>query len=148
MACTEERNKFDELTKMMASGVTRRDTLKWVGATALGAMLSVVGIRQAEALAGGCQNKGVCGTYTPCDGAPDISTCACGTRAKGVKGWCFQNTSCSGLIPCTKNSDCRPGGKAVKCVVNSCCGSGGVCLAKCSAPLNGVTRGGGRTATG
>jgi len=147
MACTGQENRFDELAKMMASGIPRRDALKWVGATTLGAMLAFAGIKQAEALAGGCQGKAECGTYVPCDGAPDIGTCACGTRAKGTKGWCFQNQGCSGLVPCTKNADCRPGGKAIKCVVNTCCGSGGVCLPKCSAPTNGVTLSG-KTATG
>lgn len=133
---------FDRLTKSLASGVSRRDTLKLVAGGLVGTLLTTFGARKAQAGAK-CNNPGVCGTYQNCKGS---STCFCGGTSKPGKGFCFEDASCASLIGCSTNGDCKSQlGKGWKCLIGSCCGSN-VCISKCG---SGVTVSGpGLTAAG
>jgi hypothetical protein len=125
---------FDQLTKSLASGVSRRDALKLVAGGLTGALLTTLGVRKAHAKTK-CNPKGTCGTYQNCGGS---GTCFCGDTGKS-KGFCFEDALCSGLIGCGSNKDCKNQlGKGWKCLVGSCCGSN-VCISKCG---SGVTASG------
>ena len=130
MACTPE-TKFDGFTQMLASGVTRRDALKWVGAAALGAMLTTVGSKQAEA-AGPCKGSpdGCIGTV-PCNGCSSGLGCFCGAKIGKTKTKkCFVNEYCTSLVACTSNKDCKSLGRKCLCAANGC--SESVCVAPCT----------------
>jgi hypothetical protein len=121
---------FDQLTKNLASGVSRRDALKLVAAGMTGALLTTLGVRKAHAGAK-CNNKGVCGTYSNCGNS---GSCFCGDTGK-QKGFCFEDAFCSDLVACSSNGQCKSQfGKGWKCVQSTCCDSVGkpnVCLSKC-----------------
>lgn len=139
MACTPE-TKFDGFTQMLASGVTRRDALKWVGAAALGAMLTTVGTRQAEA-AGPCKGSpdGCIGTFG-CNGCSSGLGCFCGAKINKVRTKkCFVNDYCSNLVACASNKDCKPLGRKCLCSGNGCGIS--VCVAICTSCGTGGQRG-------
>jgi hypothetical protein len=141
--CTgPSEKKIDQLSKMIASGVSRRDALKWAGASMIGAMLVSVGVKQAEAGAR-CSTPGVCGSYVNCGNS---STCFCGTTTKPGRGFCFEDAFCSQLQGCTTNGQCKAAlGRGHKCLVNSCCGNN-VCIAKCGSGAS--SSGSGKRASG
>jgi hypothetical protein len=90
----------------------------------------------------GCENPGVCGTYTSCNNS---ESCACGSTTEGGS-LCFQDDLCSNLQLCDTSADC-PAGRV--CLTGSCCGVN-VCIATCGtdAPAANRARSGtGPTAT-
>jgi hypothetical protein len=139
MACTPE-TKFDGFTQMLASGLSRRDAMKWVGASALGAMLTTVGLKQAEA-ANPCTGTQSC-IGAPCHNCSSGLGCFCFQKSNKPKAKCYQNAYCSSLQTCTKNSDCTSG-KCI-CAANGCGVS--VCVQKCTSCPTGASGGGGKTA--
>jgi hypothetical protein len=144
--CTgPSEKKIDQFSRMLAGGVSRRDALKWAGASVIGAMLVSVGVKQAEAGVR-CPNPGVCGSYSPCG---STGSCYCGTTSKPGVGFCFQDDFCDSLIGCNTNRDCKAAlGKGHKCLVGSCCDAN-VCVAKCSpSGSSRSTKGSGKRASG
>ncbi len=145
---------FDELTKAFSAGMSRRGVVKVVGASVLGSVLATVtGVTAfaddddfTEDARCPCHNIFVCDPNEICsaDGS-------CGCVPKNVnpaRGFCHQGQSCSGLVSCSTNRDCRQAGLAGwKCAQNSCCGTGPVCLPCCGAAA-GAAKGGGKTTLG
>lgn len=90
----------------------------------------------------GCENPGVCGTYTNCQAN---ETCFCGATTEGGSV-CFVDDLCSNLQPCNTSADC-PAGRV--CLADNCCGVN-VCIAACGTDAPAVNRarsGTGPTAT-
>jgi len=134
MACTPE-TKFDSFTKMLASGVSRRDAMKWVGAATLGAMLTTAGVKQAEAGPNKvCKGQTNC-IGTPCNNCSSGLGCFCFVLNTKPKSKCLQNAYCASISSCSKNKDCN-GGKCI-CPANGCGQS--VCLNKCTSCPTGVS---------
>ena len=141
--------RFDQISKVLSSDVSRRTAFKFVGASVLGAMLSTIGVKQAEAanlckLAGdpACTENGCHAGRTGCGCVPKVKN--------GVEtgiGFCHQSQSCAGLLACTSSGQCKAAlGRGWKCA-NSCCPNGSFCLPKCglvaAGPLSGKTSLGG-----
>ena len=85
----------------------------------------------------GCENPGVCGTFTMCgDPPPGGLGCFCGTTSEGDSA-CWADDFCINVQGCTTSADC-PANSV--CMVNTCCGTP-VCFPLCSAdgPLRALT---------
>lgn len=140
MPCTLPNmgHRFDKVAKALATGVSRRDAFKYVGAGVLAAMLANVGVREAEAAR--CQ-AGSCGACPPIIGCQGHNSsddqCVCLTKVKAgaclnaLRAKCIQNASCAGLIACSKGSVCKGIGLNWKCIDGACCGILGLCGALC-----------------
>jgi len=140
MACKATMGDiFDKMTKSLATGVTRRDAFKYVGAGVLGTMLANLGVSKAEAAR--CSGALACGSCPPTDCTPPDNggQCLClrkfkdGVCASELKAKCVQNALCSTLISCTRTGrDCKKVlGQNWKCTDGACCGVVGVCTALC-----------------
>jgi len=141
MPCTLPNmgHRFDKVAKVLATGVSRRDAFKYVGAGVLAAMLANVGVRQAEAAR--CQS-GTCGACPPIIGCQghnsETDQCLCLTKVKAgvclnpLRAKCIQNAVCADLTTCTKSRACRTQfGDNFRCTDGACCGVIGVCTALC-----------------
>jgi hypothetical protein len=145
--------RFDQISKVLSSDVSRRTAFKFVGVSVLGAMLSTIGVKQAEAIGqSACRDAGdpPC-TENGCHGTATGQGCGCVPKVRdGVevgRGICHQGQSCAGLTPCTRSSQCREAlGKNWKCT-NSCCTGGSFCLPKCGT-VAGAPAGAGKTSLG
>jgi len=129
--------RFDHISKVLSSDVSRRTAFKFVGISVLGAMLSTIGVKEADANAQqrACRDAGdaKC-TENGCHGTASGLGCGCVPKVKnGVetgKGMCHQAQSCAGLTACTSSGQCKAAlGRNWKCA-NSCC-TGSFCLPKC-----------------
>jgi hypothetical protein len=137
--------RFDQISKVLSSNVSRRTAFKFVGASVLGAMLSTIGVKQAEAVGQrACRDAGdpAC-TETTCHGTAD-SSCGCIPKVRnGVptgKGMCHQGIPCAGITACNTHRDCRLAlGANWKCS-SSCCGVG-FCHPKCGTVAGGALSG-------
>jgi len=133
MACKTE-SQFDRLTKVMASGVSRRQVFKYVGATVVGAALVTLGVPKAYAdrFCGDTQCPS-CPSGVTCRTHPNGTFCYCFRLAKNpLKCKCLGNFFCAGATPCTNNADCKAVlGKGSKCTAATCCGGTLVCAPKC-----------------
>lgn len=145
------------MTQALASGVSRRDTMKWVGAAVVGTMISGLGVRSAEADVSPACNAGVgtCGQCAPraCTNHGG-GTCFC-TRfvRNGIctgHAACVQNFFCSQARACSTIRDCKPLGHNWFCGDQACCpGPRGACVAYCgTVPACCTVSGAGLTATG
>lgn len=150
--CSPKPHSFDQLAKVLATGVSRRDAFKYVGAGVLGSMLVSVGVREAEAKGIKCTPGGSCTGQVQCTPGPPEIYCGCTHKIKAngqlaKKGFCWTNQFCANIITCTTSADCVSLGKNWKCA-DSCCG-GGYCLPKCgSVPPCCSAQGSGTTARG
>ena len=146
MPCTlpNTGSRFDKVAKALATGVSRRDAFKFVGAGVLGAMLASVGVRNAEAARVRCQT-GTCGQCPPITGCQGHDTsgdqCICLQKYNVNKGGCLgadrakcvQNAFCNTLVLCDKTRTCRTQlGDNWKCTDGACCNVIGVCTALCA----------------
>ena len=150
MPCTlpNTGSRFDKVAKALATGVSRRDAFKYVGAGVLGAMLANLGVRGAEAARIRCQTDtcGACPPIVGCNGHNSSGDqCICLQKVKaGVclganRAKCVQNALCGGapplpppLVGCDKTRVCRNAlGDNWKCTDGACCGRIGVCTALC-----------------
>jgi hypothetical protein len=148
MACKTE-SKLDRLSMLLASGVSRREVFKYIGVTALGGVLTTVGVRKAEAAACATNCPG-CPAGVSCRENPPGHFCYCFQLAKNpAKCKCLGDFSCEGVIACNTNADCKASlGKGSKCIAASCCGTFKHCAPKCGNGLAGVTRAGTTTGGG
>jgi hypothetical protein len=121
MACKTE-SRFDQLSKIVASGLPRREVFKYVGAATIGAMLASMGVRKAEA-ANVCKGCPGCPNGVSCKTAPNGTLCYCFQKAKNpAKCKCLGDFFCPG-VACTSNKDCKTQlGQGAKCIATSCCG--------------------------
>lgn len=138
MDCTPKlSHEFDKLAKALASAVSRRDALKWLGTGALGIALSTVGLRKAWAV-----NPCIGNTLPPGSCPPNLcknnpgDQCICVWKFKnGVfltagKPVCVQNFFCPGPT-CNSTGECKANfGLNWRCVDSACCG-GHACAPKC-----------------
>jgi len=130
MACKTE-SLFDRLTRVAASGVSRREVFKYVGATVLASALTTVGARKAHAdkfCADGCPG---CPNGVSCRQANNGTLCYCFQLAKNPAHCkCLGDFGCPGST-CSTNRDCKAIlGKGAKCIATSCCGVKS-CAPKC-----------------
>lgn len=95
--------KFDELTRALANGTSRRQTLKTIGASVLGGALALGGLGTALAkcnpIGGPCSADGDCCTYT-CN--KSVKKCSC--RNSGTS--CTKNYECCSGKCSPKNNQC------------------------------------------
>ena len=137
MSCTPGIHSFDKMARALATGISRRDAFKYVGAGVLGTMLVSLGARQAEASR--C-------TPNVCPGNSCKTDCFCQPTVKG-RAFCNTSQFCSTVTSCTTNGQCKDlHGKGWKCVENCCANSPG-CLPRCGLPgvtaaVGGATSGG------
>jgi hypothetical protein len=147
MACRSE-STFDRLARAVASEVSRRQVFRYMGATALGATLTTLGMRKAEAADRFCADG--------CPGCPQGVSCR--QHRNGTFCYCFQLAKnpfickckgdffCSQALPCNRNADCVAAlGRGAKCLTASCCGTFRHCAPKCG---NGIAAGAQGGATG
>lgn len=99
--------RFDDLTRALANGISRRQALKLFAVMAVGGLLGLdrIGHASAACIADGytCSSEADCcnpGCCDPCEGY---------TSPKFCTGTCLgSGTLCAGS-PCTSNSDCCSG---------------------------------------
>ena len=144
MACKTE-SRFDSLARVVASGVSRRQVFQYMGVTALGAALTTVGIRRAEAhdrfCSDGCP---ACPGGVTCRQASNGTSCYCFQLAKNASVCkCKGNFFCGDTPTCNTNDDCVAVlGKGSKCLSASCCGTFRHCAPKCGKGIAAGVRGG------
>jgi hypothetical protein len=131
MACKTE-SLFDRLTKIAASGVSRREVFKYAGAAVFGAALSTVGVRKAHAdrfCPDGCPG---CPAGVSCRQHANGTLCYCFQKARNpVECKCLGDFACAGALPCNTNAECKAAlGRGAKCIATSCCGVKS-CAPKC-----------------
>jgi len=137
-----EQQKFDSLTKTLATPVSRGTALKAVFATALGGALgagSVVGVGAASPSTGKCSKCSTPGNCT--NGFNQCGNQSCGHSGLGTycfqdangKGFCGANTFCTKAPTCTNDKNCPKGSK---CIINQgcsgCASSPGNCVETCA----------------
>lgn len=146
--------RFDQISKVLSSDISRRTAFKFVGVSVLGAMLSTIGVKQAEAnpQQRACRDAGdpAC-TENGCHGTATGQGCGCVPKVNNAgptgKGMCHQGQSCAGLTSCTTSGQCKIAlGRNWKCA-NSCCAGGSFCLPKCGTAA-GAPAGSGKTSLG
>ncbi len=123
-------NKFDDLTKKFTDGMSRRDVLKAMGLSVIGAMLApwggateaayddeelgIDGFRKYH-----CPNPVVC--PGPVCGDGDCPCVPTRPAFRDGKGWCATNIACDGATPCSRSRDCKNAiGAGWKCAVGCC----------------------------
>jgi hypothetical protein len=101
----------------------------------------------ASASTDGCRKKRA---KRLCKGIPaGCPATQCGTCGSFGASYCFEGantiTYCAedfscGNPTCSTDADCKAQGAGNLCIINSCCGSGGVCSSRCCTPLTGAPR--------
>ena len=161
-----EQNQFDDLTKKLASPVSRGTALKTVMATALGGMVALGSAGSFASAASpdkapksckckqflSCNNGFLHECSTSCQGSHFSSSYCFGTPhgKKGkLKGFCGVNSYCANVPACGPGLPACPAG--TECAVSTgcnCSSTSGVCIPVCdtgcmdsSAPKRGVARG-------
>lgn len=145
-------DRFDHIAKTLAGSASRRVALRVLGGTALGAVLTWLGVEQASAacLAPGatCRTSGACcsGRCKKRKGHRRGKCTTCGTGKKFCPAVpacqaCCANTDCPGSETC-QSGTCRvcPAGTFL-CATGVCCPNGqacvsGACAATCPANPN------------
>ncbi|SRR5579884_4253670 len=148
-----ESSRFDELTKALATGTSRRQALKAIAATTIGSLLGLGGLGQAWASNSACAHwcAAVFGADTPAadqctsEAAHHKGLCyKCGSATPPSSICCVRNasnycTSYSDTLPCScgANETCKNGTCVPTCTANggTCSGNGDCCSGNCS---NGV----------
>ncbi len=131
MDCSETR--FDHFTQALATGLSRRQALKWAAAGVVGATLSTLRLRKAEARVCPTAAEGSCPV---CEGQLPCKSEGCSCIPKTGSGSCFchQFQICADMTPCNRTRDCKAlFGRGWKCA-HSCCDQFGfppLCLPKC-----------------
>lgn len=119
---------FDNVTKALASDLSRRDTLKVIGLTMTGAVLSTLGVRKAEAV-DPCREVSCTACHAEDQCLAGKAGCSCIPKTRGIC-FCHDIVFCTDTVACTNNRDCREKkGRGWKCS-NSCCGTN-LCHPKC-----------------
>jgi hypothetical protein len=153
-------NWFDDLSKALASSVSRRDMFRWVGAGGLAAVLASLGLKNASAQPEEkCPLKSSeftdpCFDQTTCSQDP---FCTCLPRVRAQAALCHEPVFCAGLVPCDSDADCTgaglPGPEGQWRCAFSCCGgfAQAFCHPRCGSGLGafaspGIT--GGNTSIG
>ncbi|MGH2554733.1 MAG: hypothetical protein ACRDHO_03330 [Actinomycetota bacterium] len=133
----------EELENVTTEGISRRRMIKRIGAgAAIAWSAPILTSIRTPAFAetppdDACPDTGCPGeNFAPCTGNP--SGCAEGACTGGLgcfKGddteggcHCYQNIFCSCVSACTSSADC---GDRQFCMLNTGCGSGGVCINCC-----------------
>jgi hypothetical protein len=141
-------SRFDELTKMLATSTSRRQALKTLGATIIGAALGMSGLETAFARRKLCQSNSDCLPKGLCIGGK----CCPNPRGCVVEGTCCPSgfTCCSGVcvqiksdpkncggcgIGCAPNEDCVGG--TCQCLLTNLC-NGTCCIDQCCTALGGT----------
>jgi hypothetical protein len=125
---------FDDVTKALGRGVSRREALRLLAGAAAGGVLGMMGLRKASAAPSSCSV--FCSQFHGAAHAQCLATCkACGGPS-GVCGGPFTGgficcanggvccVNCPGQGPCTAH--CCPAG-TTQCCGDQCCTSGQNC---------------------
>jgi hypothetical protein len=110
-----DSSRFDQLSKVLGSGVTRRIALGALAATALGGTAPLLATREAAAkkrkkkglgLRKRCGGKSKCKKGLKC-GSPTTRH-TCDSQTQGVDSWCCipPGGKCSGECDCCGNNYC------------------------------------------
>ena len=98
--------QFDELSKSLAEGVSRREVLRKIGVGLAGVLLAAVGLRSRAWAGPSCSTNADCGLSAPvCCGGICIQgnsdlPCQCttpcppGTTCQKVEVFCYQKRKC------------------------------------------------------
>ncbi len=137
-------NKFDDLTKKFAAGMSRRDVLKAMGLAVIGSMLAPFGgateaAYDDEDLDIDGMRRFHCPSPAACPPTQCGADCGCGIPVPAFRdgqGWCAQNDLCDNLTPCGSSRACKQAlGRGWKCAVG-CCDSA-VCIRHCGGAVVG-----------
>ena len=137
-----DHNRFDDLTRALASGMSRRQALKLLGGSLMGGLLSFSGLgtvfakpKQCTANGKHCNSKTVC-----CSGFCDSTTktCACPPGQTFVNGSCCLASQVCGSVCCSGTCDNN------QCTCPSSCQvlANGTCAQRCTGVPDSCTCGG------
>ena len=125
--------------------ISRREMLRNIGiAGAVAWAAPVLTSLPASASVDKCKKKKakkICKGIPPACPATQCGTCGsfgaayCFQGANGAT-YCGSDFSCADPV-CSTDADCKSQGAGNLCVINSCCGSGGVCTTRCCSGLAG-----------
>jgi len=139
--CKGTESRFDSMSTMLGSGMSRRDVFKWVGASVLSAALVPLGIGKASAQTRDpCHGHPaeICPVTVTCAFIPPPGTidCRCFAKIGNHMGKCLANDFCDNLPPCSTHAQCKALGFS-KCSDNCCntagTGQGPTCMKRCTA---------------
>src|SRR5437764_12278158 len=129
---SNEPNRFDELTRVLAAPTSRRQALKAFAATAVGALFGGAWIEagSGQALAGTCNPNNVCSSYCNATfGGNTTASAQCASDAAHCKGACY---TCGPKSPGGKKTTCCNRNTSGYCATYStqpcCLASGTGCL--------------------
>ena len=125
--------------------ISRRELLRNIGvAGAVAWAAPVLTGLPASASVDKCRKKKakkICSGIPPACPATQCGTCGDFGAAYCFEGadtntYCGSDFFCGGSV-CSTNADCKDQGLGNLCVINSCCGAGGVCTTRCCSGLAG-----------
>jgi len=139
-------NQFDELSKALAAGISRREALRRIGSGLVGATLAALGLGKADAAPNPCsvfcsknfppgparaaclQACRQCGADVSrvCFGATNAICCApdssCCNSSTGSAFCCPEHGNCCGDGCCSAGQNCCLGSSGFFCCEGECCG--------------------------
>jgi hypothetical protein len=131
---------FDDLARIMASPLPRRQAFKLLGGALATAFLGSLGMRPAAGAAVTCpKGESKCGTGGLC--CP--TGLCCDSPGEGCKPFCLtKGETCCGMKACTSSQTCCKTGrqpfcatKGYTCCGNTSCSPGQPCCPGCSSPF-------------
>ena len=108
-----ESNRFDEFTKRLSTGISRRDLIKGLGSGVLGGALAMLGRSGADArscrgLGRVCRNDANCCPNSTCQpGAAGRKVCTCAAGLKRCGGACIPVANCCTAADCQTGDQCH-----------------------------------------
>lgn len=138
-------HEFDELSKVLAGRVPRREALQWIGGGLAGAALAVLGLGKASAAPNRCAV--FCSQFSPgprraackqacqrcdadvrrlCFGETNVVCCppggSCCSSSTGAAVCCPPENFCCGDTCCPFGASCCSGSAGFFCCAGNCCG--------------------------
>lgn len=130
---------FDDLTRALAQGISRREALRLLAASTLAAMVTPLWGDTVFAAPDTNVCKGVQGFFCGAASCPNIPVCglgcACYPHLQNTnRTMCGHNNSCDSVIHCSTHADCGciPGKHCNYFCLQTCCSGGMVCVLKCT----------------
>ena len=130
-----DSERFDDLTRALASGVSRRQTLKLLGGSLAGGLMVFLGIGEAGADPPGCKREGKnCTRHDQCCSGTCCNTVCCAAGQVCQDGQCVAPPTGNQLI-----CRCNEGQTLNDCFTEPCnvVAADAICDSLC-APLGGV----------
>jgi hypothetical protein len=129
-------NRFDELAKSLASGVSRREALRQLGGGLAGALLASFGLAKgAEAAVNSC--AAACAQYHGAAHAQCMQVCKSCPSPQFVTGGPFTCGPSTPFICCQGQPCCGPNGNSISCCTSGEACANGICVSTALTCSNG-----------